>query len=221
MRFNRYSAVGLVVIFACTSAAMGSLLPSDSNAMPGWKGDQNFYFQLGGGHPNTLDVNVDYAVYAPGKFDSTFGTADPSNGTQYVYAYQFFDVLPGTVGVTAFSVGQEPGALSQDIGSVLAPDNSGGTPYSNAAFNPGGNPTSAIWSFSSPNVPVGGNSSVLIYTSPYGPGMQSSSVQGAAALIASASLPSPVPEPATGALLAIAATFLLSVRFYRRATKLV
>ena len=110
MRFNRCLAVGLVFMLAYSSAALGDVLPNDPNAYndgtTDWRGTVPFDNVVSFGHTTfSLSSDVDYAVYAPGKFDLSFGSAaDPSNGSQYVYAYQLFDV-GGNQNVTAFSVG--------------------------------------------------------------------------------------------------------------------
>lgn len=224
MHLNRYSAVGLVVMLACTSAAMGGVLSNDPNAyydaMTDWHGTQPFdYSKTYGSFTFALEVNVDYAVYAPGSFAASFGTAnDPSDGTQYVYAYQLLNNQGGNLPVQSFSVGfansQNGPTLPQNIGFVLT--DSGATPYTSATITGGNNPQSAYYNFTNQNVPAGtGYSDILIYTSPNPPQWETGSIISGS-FGASASLPSPVPEPATGALLAVAAICFMAVRVCRR-----
>ena len=68
--------------------------------MSGWRGNLAMSGTktrtLGGViHTFTLNATVDYAVYAPGSFDLSFPNADPSDGTDYVYAYRFAKWLAG------------------------------------------------------------------------------------------------------------------------------
>ena len=57
-----------------------------------------------------VDVEVNYAVYAPNQFDASAVAAavgqsvDPSNGDRYVYAYQLWNV-GGTQTISGLSVG--------------------------------------------------------------------------------------------------------------------
>ncbi|MGA2031017.1 MAG: PEP-CTERM sorting domain-containing protein [Thermoguttaceae bacterium] len=229
MRITRLPGVVLVVMLACSGAAMGSMLPLDPNAYNDgtrtWSGTQAFV-----GPGGLLDVAVDYAVYAPGQFhaSTTLGNpTDPSNGSEFVYAYQLNNV--GVFNVACFSVGladaadsdagKEADKLPANIGFVanFPGDPNGFPPFSEAFTYPsGGRPAqSADWSYSS-SLPAGSYSNILIYTSPYPPHTDAATVQ--AGQIATEGLPSPfnpAPEPASGLLLAVAAVFLLAVRVCR------
>jgi len=227
MHVTKYSGVGLVVLFACTSAAMGSYLPFDPNAYNDgtttWRGTQPFAASIPVPGFNVM-VNVDYAVYAPGAFSTSAALGnptDPSNGLQYVYAYQLWNNVGGDSALSAFSVGFADAAdsdgategtnkLPANIGYVNITGDTGVSPSSQAfTYSLAGNAQSAFWDYSS-GLPVGGHSNVLIYTSPYPPETDTAMVQGS--LSDTQRLPSPVPEPATGLLLGVATAFLLAAR---------
>ena len=92
-----------VVAFLPTPSAQASLLASDPLAMAAWQGTRTFYAV---DDVYTLNVTVDYAVYAPGQFPGT----DPSGGADFVYAYEIFNTLnPASVEVTILTVGLAPG----------------------------------------------------------------------------------------------------------------
>ena len=142
-------------------AAMGGLLPIDplayNDGTTTWSGTQAFTAGSGGTH---LGVTVDYAVYAPGEFQasSTLGyPADPSNGSEFVYAYQLWNNVGGHLGVTTLTVGladaldsgayTEGDKLPANIGIVA---NTGsavvGQPSSeNFSYPTGGGPASRLF----------------------------------------------------------------------------
>jgi hypothetical protein len=199
---------------------MADTLPTDPNAISGWQGTEPFVETAYG---FTLSASVDYAVYAPGRFQQTFGTTALSDSSDYVYAYQIYNG-PGQISVQTFTVGlADFGAHPQDkqvanIGYVpnLSDSSSVAPPAGSYNFQPGTVPeTSALWNFSPVNnLPAGDHSDVLFYTSPYPPELDSSTIQSSLPIIQE-SLPSPAPEPGTGLLLSVAAVSLLAVRFCR------
>ncbi len=217
MCVKRYWGISLVVLLVCSSAAMGSWLPLDGNVLTSgtttWQGTVPFTYTLGS---HNLNVNVDYAVYAPGQFGTSMELGyptDPSDGTEYVYAYQIWNNTGGNQGVSAFTVGFTAAPGNSDPanqGFVLAPSNSGVPPASyDFSYGSSGDAQSAVWSYGSATpLAIGKYSDILIYTSPYPPEWDQSSVQTASALVAGGFLPSPVPEPATCTLLIVAGIFL-------------
>ena len=194
--------MGAVLQMAC-GGAYGALISADPNAMSGWKGAQPFLATDG---TETLDVSVDYAVYAPGHY-ALSGGVDPSGGADYVYAYQVFNIVdPLSVELSALSVGIVAGSGAHHIGvdtSPGAPGQPGGVLPSDKSFSP----TSARWYFASPTVNYGDNSVLLLFTSGQAPQWKAASVWDSGLSIQK-QLPSPqpqlnVPEPATLALLAL------------------
>src|SRR5262245_48184350 len=86
-----FCAVAVVVLTATT--ALAGPLFADPAALPGWTGSSGFVGANGG---FKLNANVEFAVYAPGAFGTSAalgfpGGADPSGGTQFVYAYEIFN----------------------------------------------------------------------------------------------------------------------------------
>jgi hypothetical protein len=213
MNRKRWSLIAALVAMGCmANLATAGPLPTDPNAMMFWQGSQSF---VGSANGHTLDAKVEYAVYVPGAFGTSaalgFPAAfDPSGGTQFVYAYEIFNNLVSTAIVKALSVGLEIGAIpngSMNIGH--APVIPGLTPDF-SQFIPGTDPEqSAKWTWATTTFPANNNSDILLFTSPLGPEFFSSSMTGGNATLASALLPSPVPEPATFVLAATALGSLL------------
>jgi len=200
MRPAGFTFLGMALVGLLAGAASAGLLLDDPRGLVGWKGTVRFEAL-----PN-LFVDVEYNVYAPGPdFETSFGTGtDPSHGAQYVYAYQILNNVnpnpdPVKDYVTSFSVGlsdkdEEPA----NIGSVAV---TGGTNPALKYFSPAPPlvPSTATWKFI-PSMKYPAFSNILIYTSPYGPELDNATVLGYSA--DTHSVPSPMPEPATLALMA-------------------
>ena len=78
--------------------------------MSQWQNYKTFSTDPNNPNNAVLLVNVDYCVYAPGQFSLSFPAwDDPTDGTQYVYAYQIFNDVdrsyPSKAPVVRFSVG--------------------------------------------------------------------------------------------------------------------
>ena len=192
------------VLWGCAGLATAEPIADGVDAMPGFYGSRSYSFTEGS---DTLTAEVDFAVYAPLAYPGS----DPSFGADYAYVYQIFNDAASTVGVEWFSVGLESGAIARNPGedtSDDAPGQSGGqSPWMARVGS-----TSVSWLFD-PNVLVGGYSTTLLFTSPYEPTWKSSALaDGGLPTPGSGLLPSPTPEPATMALLALGGLGLLMGR---------
>jgi len=202
--------VGALLMYA--TAAQAGPLPSDPNALGGFSQGTTAFIGTNG--PLTIKSNVEFAVYAPGKFDLSFGAgADPSGGSQYVYAYEVFNTGVGGLdrAISLFTVALQPTALAQNIEFLPHAFGFFGQDPVSSSFGGGPPPTSARWDYSTATVPIGGNTQILLFTSPKGPTLQSAGVQGGG-VPSSNVLPSPIPEPASWTLLVIGSVALA----YRR-----
>ncbi len=207
------ASVALVCLAATTLQAVP--LQVDPNGLDGgvptmWQGTRP-YFALPPVGAGQLKADVDFAVFAPGMFGLSYGAAaDPSGGTDYVYAYQIHNTAGGAVGdrsISSMTVGLDGDESPAGIGFVPA----GGLAPSSSSFIPAGPPfTSAAWSFNPLLAPGGTTSEILIFTSPHGPELDNASLIGG--INNTQLLPSPVPEPATFVLLSLGAVALLVIR---------
>ena len=211
LRLACCAMVGLLLV----GGASGSVvLSSDANAMSAWQGSALFASADPGNLPQ-LAASVDYAVYAPGKFNVSFPGMDPTAGAEFIYAYQVYNNLSPHPGwpvwqgnedyVTKFSVGMS--VLFDEL-----PSNAGflaGTGQAPSASNlPTG---SAGWTYraSFNKLLYGATSAVLYYASPFGPEWDDGTVQGYNSVTLPLSMPSPTPEPATLSLLAMGGLAML------------
>ncbi len=196
--------IGAISAFSILAMAGAGPLATDPTAMAGWRGSTLFT-------DGVLNVLIDYAVYAPGAY----GAGDPSGGTRFVYAYQGFN-LSTTRPFSNVSIGFEDASVVWDggfdptrgtLGGVipLFQDSRAGSGFPTSSFRSifmaGGGPFT--------KVNPGQWSQVMLYTSPMGPQMYSSSVIDDGRQVQLA-LPSPIPSPASLTLLATAG--LVSVR---------
>ncbi len=196
--FDRTSGIGVLGLALATltagTAQAGLLSANSGGAIPAYTGSQTF---SGGFSTFTVNAEVDYAVFAPGDFGVAFPGLDPSGGNEFVYAYQVENTdLANTI--TKLTVGLDG---DEPLGSIgFIPDVGLHDPVTELFVGAG--PTSAAWDFtaSSP-LPVGVTSAVLIFTSAAGPEWDTGTTHGAFA--DEQALPSPAPEPASLALMAM------------------
>ena len=153
------SQFGWFVLVACvaclTSNVQAGPLPLDPNALGGFKGTSTLSFTTG-----SLSVagNIEYAVYYPGQFNLSFGAgSDPSNGTQYVYAYQVDNtgtVPAGGRDISLMGVTLLPTNSSTNIESLpLSHGNFGVVPA--ASGSQAAPPTTARWLYTSTTIGLG------------------------------------------------------------------
>jgi hypothetical protein len=209
----------VVVIALLASSASAGVLSGDGAAL--LAGSQAFP-----GMFSKLHASVDYAVYVPGAFGASLAlgspgdAAEPSNGAEYVYAYEVINASP-SVAISSFSIGlfTDPIVIS-DLTFKGTLTNVGGIVPFKSEFIPVGDLppdlTNVKFSFGSPNttIPAGGHSVYLLFTSPFGPDFKNSSIIGTGDL-SNQPLPTPIPEPSTILLGTIGGLGLL-IAGYRR-----
>lgn len=192
---------GIALLAGPAERAAADILADDPNAMPAWQGTNSSDVTSGG---MRIKVDVDFAVFAPGEYPGD----DPSGGTDYVYAYQFFNDAVSDVAVCVFSVGIGTNAGADNIGDDPAgPGADSGVPPDLCTISQAS--ASARWAFGWTDTGVevmpGQNSTVLIYTSPNGPRWCVASVIDGGLPVPVGELPAPVPEPASAMLLLLGA----------------
>lgn len=187
-RLTGIAAIGLAGVL--TGPALAGPLAIDPTALPGFHGTVSF-------NDGVLNVNVDYAVYAPGAY----GPGDPSGGTRFVYAYQGFNVST-TRPFSNLSVGLQDASVAFDggfdpghplVGGVipLFQDSRAGSNFPASSFR-------SIFQNSGPFTKVnpGQYTQVLLFTSTAPPQFYSSSVIDEGEQVQQ-TLPSPIPAPAS------------------------
>jgi hypothetical protein len=175
--------VGLLFCLAAVSAAQAGLLASDPNGMVGFTGSMNFA-------SGTMSATVDYAVFSPGTYPNDFITGkDPSNGTEYVYAYQVFPT--GQDPTTTLAVGRiAPNVAHNAMVDALHVTVGGVQPSTWNVLS-----SSVYATFMTPELESPNHSRVLLFTSPSAPGWAPGSV-GNGGQSDQKTLPTPIPEPA-------------------------
>ncbi len=202
MRARCYVQIGVLLVVLLVFEKSGiAALWQDPVAIPSYRDRAFFSFTPGG----TLNF-VDYAVYAPGDYDGSITFSDEL----YVYAYQVTNSSGSTVGIDYFSVGMSPDVQVPNVAY---------DPAMSYAIPGGINPTmhfklpeSVIYLYLTDNIGAGECSMTLLFTSNYGPEMSYGYVSGGVMGGAIVDVPSPVPEPATIALLSGSALLALRRR---------
>ena len=191
----------MAVLLGCAGLAMAGPIADGVGALSGFFGSRSYSHTAGG---DTLTADVDFAVYAPLAYPGS----DPSFGADYAYVYQIFNDALSTVGVGFFSVGLEDGSGAHHAGQDTSADAPGLAAGQSPSLAMVGS-TSVYWLFD-PDVPADGHSTTLLFTSPYEPTWKSSALaDGGLPTPGSGLLPSPTPEPATMALLALGGVGML------------
>src|SRR5205085_1845327 len=90
-RVTRLRALPIcMVTFGLSGVALAGPLATNGISIPGFTGTTAFDAPYNGGTQHLL-VNLDFAVFLPGTYPLA---QDPSHGTQFVYAYQAYNVSP-------------------------------------------------------------------------------------------------------------------------------
>jgi hypothetical protein len=204
-------ATGLVLVLSVLipAIAQAELVDYFGQAMPAFRGT----LPLSGSSLPT--VSVEYAVYEPGHFNAAFGGGDPSNGNDYVYAYQLINAPASPKDITKFTVGLDAAASPSGITEMNDPNPPAGVATSSApAFAPTTSPyTSAAWTFNT--IGIGAKSDILLFTSRYSPEWLTGTVKGTSAMGETGNVPSPLPEPSTLVGVAIAGLLVVLGRRIR------
>ena len=188
-------------LFVCLGPQVADAGPlaTDPTAMPGYTG--TIVFNAAG----QLLVDLDHAVFMPGTYpDDGVNGNDPSNGAEYVYAYQAY-VLGGT-SLTSTTVGL---LLGSGAGNAMADPlhvQTGGVEPLLSSVG-----SSSVLTVFNPIVNGGEYSTVYLFTSPNPPTYVSGSVVGGG-LGDQQLVPSPIPEPGSLALLGLVALGLFRHR---------
>ena len=225
MRRSLILLFGASVALMFAGSAVGGTLAFDDNAYndevgmvsgdgnPYWRGSVLYFGGILGGSWE-INADVEYAVYAPGMFGTSLALGeptDPSNGEDWVYAYQIFNNASDPLAtLNAFSVGLDGDEWPRFIGFLDGP----GVNPVNSYFSPAlpDPPVTAKWTLSLPS--NGGIGDIMFFTAPGGPETDYASLQNG--LACTRNLPSPmVPEPATLQLLLFAVAMLALCRGVR------
>ncbi len=208
--FMRNIKAKSIILFICVvvfTVCDGASLYNDPAAMAGYAGSTSI-------NVTQLDVelkaDVEYAVYAPG----TYPGSDLTSGSGYIYAYQIFNDLKADVAVDFFSVGIISPAT---VDNIYTDDTYGYSPDS--AVEPSMSnifAQSAGFIFAGQSLGPRKWSSVLIFSSDNEPTIGFGTVSGGG-LSGMGNLPTPIPEPATIAL--VAPTFLVLWNKSRKITR--
>ena len=174
---------------------------------------------------DTITAEVDWAAFGPGGFQQYLNSqaiaqVDPSAPLEVTYVYQIASVTAASPGIDTLTVGVD---AADGRGIVLAPAFvPSGAATEKSPASGGDNTTSMAWFFNGAELLPGDVSSLLVFTSPFVPEFDFLQVNsGLAGPVVSPLVASPsdrvyiVPEPAAGALLAIAAAI---AAWRRRAT---
>jgi hypothetical protein len=120
---------------------------------------------------DTVTAEVDWAAFGPGKFqlflnDNGYAGADPSGANEVLYVYQITSVTSASPGIDTLTVGVD---ATDGRGASSAPDDVAHTGGAKTPVSGGDNTTSMAWFFNGNELHVGDMSSLLVFSSPFGP----------------------------------------------------
>lgn len=218
MSLHVMAALTAILMGTASTAQAGLLADNSGGAMPAFTAQGLAFAASGEVFPGsavfnlfaTMSATMDFAVFAPGPaFDAAFPGQDTSNGTHYVYAYQFLNLDSTVINLTVGLHGDEV------LGTVGFIQDAGAVDPSSFSFT-GAGPTSVNWDFnvSTPLLTSGLSSAVLFFTSANAPEFDTGSIT--ADIGDTQLVPSPLPEPATLGLL-LAGVGMMVVGKRRRA----
>ena len=173
----RYSSLGILCsVLICSSVSAGPLAMTNRALNDGFGPDAGRWHGsvavMGAAFGDTLVAEVDWAAFAPGKFqlylnDEGIAQADPSGPNEVTYVYQITSITTVNPSVDTLTVGLDS---TDGRGSVLAPSfvPAGGANEGSPSGG-GDNSTSMAWFFNGPGLLVGDTSSLLVFTSPFAP----------------------------------------------------
>jgi hypothetical protein len=184
-----------IVLLAASATALGALADLGTQ-LPGFTGMREFRATYPNG--TQLDVDVDFAVFTTGGFQSPSspfsGHAAP-NANQYVYAYQLRNLESSTVPLSFFAIDLGPYAAVSGVGynSSAGVQNAGGATL---------RPSYIRYNFNVNQLTSGENSYYLLYSSPNPPIWANASIiDGGTSNTIPNGLPAPGPIPVPGAIL--------------------
>lgn len=152
-----------------------------------------------GGQPYYRYGHVEYEVYAPGGYSGTVGVG----GNHYVYAYRVFNNAVSNLSIDAFIVGLAPGL------TVSNPGNEG------SGVNPSGERNRAgsiTYYFDEQVISPGVHSSILLFSSPFGPTYGVADISGEGRNSTVEMVMVPIPEPVSCLFLGMGGICLLKRR---------
>ena len=205
---RKLAVLAVALVLSCAAPAAAGVLATGTGAMPGWFGAASLVSPF-------FSTSVEFAVFAAGDFDTVFGSgADPSGGTELVYAYQFFNSSYPLANVSVGLDANEPftGSPLGNVGSLTGPD------VAPSAAGLAGDFCSVRWDFLSPVIGAGQSSDILLYTCPALPEMGNVVIKNSYAMQLTLvdGVPNPtgiwVPEPATLSLLGLGVIYCLRRR---------
>ena len=214
MQLNISGIVGFGIALLTATVSLAGPLPTDPAALAAWRGSQVI-------SSTKLTGTVQYAVYAPGQFQTSAALGnpvDPTGGADYIYAYE---IIAGSQLIKDLTVGIQTGAVpaaSPFVGHFAGTPELGVGPTTSIFNSAGPSASNAKWTDLGPTFWMNNHSDILYFASAFPPHLFVSSLSQGGAVIATNFLPSPIPEPGTAALsiVAVACMAVVARRLRKR-----